>query len=680
VAPLVGFRALGRFFVPERGILLPWPYAVVAAIGCALGIGLAMSDQGQRVEWATYDRLIRNDASNRPPAPNVVVVAIDEASFAEIGLQWPWPRALHAALVDQLVAGGARTIAFDIIFDVPAANPEDDAEFAAAIARAGNVVLGADHAVIEDRGYALTQWSEPNGALASGAAGVGVVRIPFDPDSVIRRALLTYEGRPSLALAVARRDPEYAAARDLNLEQATLFRFNGESRQGILTVSYYQALDAANSLPGRFFKDKHVVVGRALAATTIDRGVDHFTTPVAIRMPGAEIHATIIDALLRGRFIADPLADITALIALCVAAAAVVAAAMYFVGPASAPLMALAAVALLMLASYVGMLNAIRIPAVAPSLTVAATYALTAAYRYGLATRERWMIKRAFQHYVAPAIVEQMLNDPSKLKLGGEEYQVSVLFTDLEGFTTLSEHLTPSQLSAHLGEYFKEMLDVLLPHRGTLDKLIGDAIMMYFGCPIRDPRHAADACRGALAMQQRMRALNERWGGESLPRLRTRIGINTGVAVAGNMGTEEIFNYTIIGDCVNLASRLEGVNKEYGTGTILGEDTWALVRDEFVTRELDWIRVKGKHQPVAIYELVAEAGTTDARQQEVFARFAEGLALYRAQRWVDAHAAFARALQIDPQDSPSRVFTRRCEYYRDHAPETWDGVHVMQVK
>jgi adenylate cyclase len=311
---------------------------------------------------------------------------------------------------------------------------------------------------------------------------------------------------------------------------------------------------------------------------------------------------------------------------------------------------------------------------------VAATYALTAAYRYGLATRERRMIKRAFQHYVAPAIVEQMLNDPSKLTLGGEEYEVTVLFTDLEGFTTLSEHLTPSQLSAHLGEYFKEMLDVLLPQRGTLDKLIGDAIMMYFGCPIRDPRHAADACRGALAMQQRMQVLNERWGRKALPRLRTRIGINTGVAVAGNMGTDRIFNYTIIGDCVNLASRLEGVNKEYGTGTIIGEDTWTLVREQFVTRELDWIRVKGKSRPVAIYELVAEAGAASMRQQEVLARFANGLQLYRAQQWAGAAAAFAGALQLDPEDRPSRVFTDRCEYYRTHAPEAWDGVHVMHVK
>lgn len=672
--------AIGRFLVPERGVLLPRPYAVVAAIGCALGIALAMSDPGQRVEWALYDRFVRSQSTDRPPAPNVVVVAIDEPSFAEIGMPWPWPRSLHAALVDQLVRSGARTIAFDIIFDVPAANVEDDGELAAAIARAGNVILGADRTVIQDRGYDLTQWSEPIARLADVATGVGVVQIPYDPDSVLRRALLLYEGRPSLSISVARREPGFVSPPNVDLERTALFRFNGPPRRGILTASYYQALDAENSLPRDFFRDKHVLVGRSLAATTIDDHVDHFTTPVAERMAGVEVHATIVDALLRHRFVADPFSSAWAVMALSAIAAGVVSAAMYFVGPALAPAIAVAAILLLTVGAYLGVLNGMRIPGVAPSLTVAGAYALTAAYRYGLATRERRMIKRAFQHYVSPAIVEQMLNDPAKLKLGGEEYEVTVLFTDLEGFTTLSEHLTPAELSAHLGEYFKEMLDVLLPQRGTLDKLIGDAIMMYFGCPIRDPRHATDACRGALAMQQRMVALNERWGRQSLPRLRTRIGINTGVAVAGNMGTDRIFNYTIIGDCVNLASRLEGVNKEYGTGTIIGEDTWTMVRDQFVTRELDWIRVKGKTRPVAIYELVAEAGAGDERQRELFARFAEGLQLYRAQRWTDAEAAFVRAHTLDPQDRPSDVFAQRCEYYRTHRPQAWDGVHVMHVK
>ncbi|MGQ0735731.1 MAG: CHASE2 domain-containing protein [Acidobacteriota bacterium] len=673
------WHRLRRFFLPERGVLLPQPYAVVAGIGVAIGLALALSDFGQRLEWGLYDRQTRAATIGSDPAPGVVVVAIDEPSFTEVGMPWPWPRSLHAALVDQLTKAGARSIAFDILFDVPAADPDDDIALAEAIGRAGHVVLAADRAVIDDRGYSLTQWSEPLPALSAHAAAVGTVRIPYDPDGVLRRAVLEDEGRKSLALAVAALDPGFAAVSGL-AARPRLFRFNGEPRRGIRTASYYQALDPEQFLPPGFFEGTHVLVGRALGVTTIDEVADHFMTPVAIRMPGVEVHATIVDALLRDRFVGDPMGAPWLLAAWSALAAALVAAPIYRLGPVGAPAAVLAAILLLIGAGVASLAAGVRWPALTPSLTIAATYAVTAAYRYGLATRERRLIKRAFQHYVSPAIVQQMLDDPSKLRLGGEEYEVTVLFSDLEGFTTLSERVTPARLSEHLGEYFKEMLDVVIPQRGTLDKLIGDAIMAYFGCPIRDARHAADACRAALAMQERMVALNARWQREGLPRLRTRVGLNTGTAVAGNMGTHTIFNYTILGDCVNLASRLEGVNKVYGTLIIIGEDTWAQVRDQFEARELDWIRVKGKTRPVAIYELAAEAGRLDDHRVRAFRHFADGLSRYRDQRWTEAATCFADALREDPEDGPSRTFATRCEHYRAHPPEAWDGVAVMESK
>ncbi|MCA1651923.1 MAG: adenylate/guanylate cyclase domain-containing protein, partial [Acidobacteria bacterium] len=540
MAPLVGASRLRAFLLPERGVLLPRPYATVAAAGVVLGVVLGFTEPVQRVEWNLYDLYARRLARNRDPAPGIVVVAIDEPSFTEVGLPWPWPRSLHGTLIDALAAGGAKTIAFDILFDVPAASPDDDAALAEAMRRAGNVVLASDQAVIDDRSYSLTQWSDPIPALSAAAAGVGVVRIPYDRDGVLRRAVLTIEGRPSLAVAVASREPGFQ--QPPRPELSRLFQFNGEPRRGVVTVSYYQALDARQSLPGDIFTDKHVLVGRSLAATTIDEHADHFETPVAVRMAGVEVHATILDALKRGRFIADPFHHWGLLLALGVAAGAIVSAALYKLGPIAAPSIAGGAIAMLLGIGYIALARGVRLPVVAPSVAIAGAYALTAAYRFGLVTSERRLIKRAFQNYVAPAIVEQMLNDPSRLKLGGEEYEVTVLFSDLEGFTTLSEHLAPAQLSAHLGGYFKEMLDLLLAERGTLDKLIGDAIMMYFGCPIPDPRHPIEACRGALAMQRRMVALNAQWGQQGLPRLRTRVGINTGRAVAGNMGTDTIFN------------------------------------------------------------------------------------------------------------------------------------------
>jgi adenylate cyclase len=325
-------------------------------------------------------------------------------------------------------------------------------------------------------------------------------------------------------------------------------------------------------------------------------------------------------------------------------------------------------------------LATVRVTVVAPFASALAVYAATSAYRFALGLRERRLIRRAFQHYLAPAIVQQILEDPSRLKLGGESFDVTVIFTDLEGFTTYAEHLAPDELRSRLSTYFTAMMDVLLAERATLDKFIGDAIMVYFGCPIADPMHPAQACRAALAMQRRLDALNDDWHRSGVPPLRMRIGVNTGTAVAGNMGTDEMFNYTIIGDCVNLASRLEGVNKQYGTRTIIGADTWQRVRGQFEVRELDWIRVKGKTEPVAIYELLADKGQLPDLAARIRDRYEEALSMYRAGDWGRASRAFAAALELEPSDGPSRVFTARCADYAAAPPREWDGVHVMTVK
>ena len=669
---------LRDFFFPAHGVLRPRPFAVVALISAMLATAVALTPPAQVVEWRVYDLYSRLMVRDPQPAPDVVVVAIDEPSFTEVGLPWPWPRALHGALVDRLKAGGARTIAFDVIFDVPSGSAEDDDSFAESMKNAGNVILGSDQAAIEDRNYALTQWSEPTPLLLAAAAGTGVVRIPYDEDAVLRRTDLVVEGRPTLAHAVAARHRGFAAPRTDT--GARLFRYNGPSRRGIVTVSYYQALDAERSLPRDIFRDKHVLVGRSLAATSIDESTDHFHTPVDIRMPGVEIHATVVDALLRDRFIADPFGAAGRVVLLCLLLGLATGFVVYRFGATTAPAVAVGGALACAIAGYVALVNGVRLVSITPIVTIAGTYAATAAYRYSLSNRERRLIKRAFQNYVAPAIVDRMLADPSRLKLGGEEYEVTVLFSDLEGFTSLSERVSPTELSAHLGGYFKAMLDVLLPQGGTLDKLIGDAVMMYFGAPVPDEAHASQACRGALLMQQRMIDLNAAWAAEGLPQLRTRIGINTGRAVAGNMGTDTIFNYTILGDCVNLASRLEGVNKEYGTLIIIGEDTWERVHDAFEFRELDWIRVKGKAQPVAIYELAGELGSVSPERRAVFATYAEGLTQYRQGEWIAAARAFSAALALDPHDGPSAVMAARVAHYAAHLPQAWDGVHVMSFK
>ena len=669
---------LREFFLPERGVLQPLPYGVIAAAGLAVGLAIGSLSLAQRLEWALYDRMMTTATRDPQPPADIVIVAIDEPSFSEMGMPWPWPRRVHAALVDALVRGGARTIALDLVFDQPS-TAEDDVALAEAVRRAGNVIVASDRAVTTDRGYQIEQWVEPFPALAARAASIAAVSIEQDPDGVIRRASATVDGRPSLAGAAAARQPGFAAPADAG--RSRLIRFLGAPRRGVVTVSYYQAIEPG-LLPSGMFRDKIVLVGRSLSAAAALDQPDHFRTPVATLMPGVEIHASQIDTLLRSRAIAEPFGTFRAAIAVSAAFGAIAAVAFFLLTPAVGLGVLVGAAAAGVAWAYVALTHeAVHVAAIGPLLAATGVFVSTTAYRFALGQRERRLIKRAFQHYVAPAIVQEMLDDPSRLQLGGKAYDVTVIFTDLEGFTSVSERLTPEELRTRLSTYFKGMMDTLLAERATLDKFIGDAIMVYFGCPIPDATHPERACRAALAMQRRLEELNQEWRRAGALELRMRIGINTGTAVAGNMGTDEIFNFTIIGDCVNLASRLEGVNKEYRTLTIAGEETWVRVRQHFEARELDRIRVKGKSLPVAIYELLAEAGGLSAEKRIVRDRFAEGLALYRARKWNEAAGAFQAALDVDSADGPSRVFAGRCAHYADAPPaESWDGVYVMTTK
>jgi adenylate cyclase len=301
----------------------------------------------------------------------------------------------------------------------------------------------------------------------------------------------------------------------------------------------------------------------------------------------------------------------------------------------------------------------------------------TVLYRYALGRNERAVIRRAFEHYVAPAIVRRMLDDPSRLALGGETCDLTVMFTDLEGFTTVAEALPPAEVRERLSAYLTAMMDELLAEQATLDKFLGDGIMAYFGAPLPDPRHAVRACRAALAMQRRLADINTRtptpW--------RMRIGLNTGAAVAGNMGTNTIFNFTVIGDTVNLASRLEGANKEYGSLILAGEETWRRSADDFEWRELDWLRVKGATRPMPIYELLGEKGSLTAARRHAISLFADGLAAYRAGRWDIAERVLRDAQALDSTDRPVAVLLARCVSYSHNPPgPEWDGVHSLMTK
>jgi adenylate cyclase len=677
LANLITHR-LRQFFLPEHGVLRGAPFALVAFAGLAVGLLLGSSFLAQRLEWSLYDRFTAIATRDPQPPNDIVVVAIDEPSFSEMGMQWPWPRRVHARLIDALVHGGARTIVFDLLFDEPSV-AEDDEALADAVRRAGNVVLASDRALTTDRKYEIVQWVEPLPPLAQAAVAVAAVGVDRDPDGVIRRSAATIDGRPTLAFAAAARQSGLVPPPDG--ERPRLIHFLGAPRRGIVTVSYYQAIEPG-LLPADMFRGKVVLIGRSLSAAAALDQPDHFRTPVAVAMPGVEIHASQLDTFLRRRTIADPFDSLLVSFGWAALAGIIATIVLFRLPPQiGVPLLGLA-VTLAAAAKYLALSSYnVRLPIIAPLLAAAGVFTSTSAYRFALGQRERRLIRRAFQHYVAPAIVKQMLDDPSRLKLGGESYDVTVIFTDLEGFTSVAEGLAPEALRKRLSAYFKAMMDVLLAENATLDKFIGDAIMVYFGCPVADAAHPRQACRAALAMQRRLNTLNEESRRIGEPELHMRIGVNTGTAVAGNMGTDEIFNYTILGDCVNLASRLESVNKQYGTRIIVGEETWTRVKDEFEARELDWIRVKGKVRPVAIYELLSEANGLSEQTRALRDSYSKGLRLYRERKWTEAAAKFRDVLDLDPTDSASRVLLERCTHAVETPPlEPWDGVYVMTTK
>jgi adenylate cyclase len=317
-----------------------------------------------------------------------------------------------------------------------------------------------------------------------------------------------------------------------------------------------------------------------------------------------------------------------------------------------------------------------------PLLALAVSYVALTVYYYVSEERQRKQIKDMFRQYVAPVVVEEMLKDPARVKLGGEEKVLTVLFSDLEGFTTYSEHHPPHEMSDILSEYYDRMTEQVFANHGTLKEYVGDELMAIFGAPIEQSDHATRACAAALAMRDARVALGAEWARVGRPRLRARTGVNSGPMLVGNLGSSYRFAYGVLGDQVNLASRLEGLNRVYGTEILIGENTARLTDGAFLLREVDMVRVKGRTQAVRIYEPLGAAGVPlPSAQDEALHLYAAGLEAYRKQGWEDALGLFTQSLALRPEDGPSRVMAERCQVYRAAPPpEDWDGVFEQLVK
>jgi adenylate cyclase len=302
-------------------------------------------------------------------------------------------------------------------------------------------------------------------------------------------------------------------------------------------------------------------------------------------------------------------------------------------------------------------------------------------YQYATVERKRTFIKKAFSTYLSPNVVEQLIKTPEKLVLGGEKTEITAFFSDIEGFTPISEKLAPEALVELLNEFLTEMGDIIIANSGTMTEFPGDGIVAMFGAPVPLENHEQSACNACIQMQQRLETLREKWQQEINLTIRMRIGLCSGPAVVGNVGSKKRFSYGMIGDTVNAASRLEGVNKVYGTYTIISGDTYNNIKGNIVVRKLDTVKVVGKDESIDIYEVIGYAEDVDESMNSIFDLYAKGLLAYQNQNWRKAMGYFKKALEIRPQDAPSKTMYTRCEdYIVNPPPPDWDGAYVMKSK
>jgi adenylate cyclase len=715
----------------------------------------------------------------RPHDPRIAIVGLDETTLHQMGT-FPIPRNAYARLIERLSAGGARMIVFDETFPTPEKNSavealeelkaeigpgadpkiverirsarrkkDNDAILAAAIAKAGNVVLGhiflsreraaqTDPKAAEtyyntlwgqpfpqmvkakrkgedfqlpqawERGKGQIAWGiEPNiPALADVARSYGFINANADPDGTFRRAtlLIRYQDLdyfPSLAFQAVKQyegipDQQvagYIGAQGLERIDLGPHRIP-TAPDGTISINYagpyhtfphYSMVDVIEGkVPGPAFRDGLVLVG----PTALGIG-DIRNTPFQedTAFMGVEIQANIMDNLLHagesGRSYLKRGPDQEAIDLAFIVGFGLV---MGYLFARVRPLLAMASV-LLTLALFARIVDwaflrwDMWLSFAIPAGTLVLDYAGITTYRMVFEEREKRKIRKSFSQYVSPKVIQLIEREPARyLRPGGEMKELTVMFSDIRSFTTVSEALTPNELVLLLNEYLGEMTSIIFRRYGTLDKYIGDAIMAFWGSPVPQEDHARQACACALEMQRRLSELNKQWAEQGRKQLAIGVGVNTGPMSVGNMGSPQRLAWTVMGDNVNLASRLEGINKQYHTGIVISEFTREQVGDEFVSRELDRIRVKGKLHPVGIYELLDFANAAP-KYAELRARFADALRAYRSQCWQQAIEKFEQLLRTYPQDGPSREFLRRCHEYREQPPAAdWDGVYVMETK
>ena len=666
---------------------------------------------------------------------NIVIVDIDNNSLSyfkeQAGIQYPFPRSYYAILTDLFTRAGARAVLFDMLFYDPDLNREEtsarqtDGQFAGAIGRNHRVSLGTEFLVDSAKttpditrfaapvaGVPATQKVQYSGALVPidtlrrAARALGVTNIRTDQDGIVRRVRLfhRYQGKfyPILPLSgwlighaqsAPRQAAAFVALNDVKvpMDGQGNYLVNWYGSGGPDGVFTYVTISAAiqtgialqyggtPSLNPAIFRGKYVIVG-ASASGLKDLKPTPFTGDYSY--PGMEIWATVLSNLLQRDFVHRVPGWLNFLNALGIAFLTMV---IFTRLPLRYSNVSMVGILVYILGVPLWAWHSGRfwMQMTFPAAGFVFSYLYIAIMSFMVEGRSKMELRRIFTRYVHPDVIQNLMEEPDLIQLGGDEIYATVMFTDIYNFTNFSEGKSAPELVGYLNQYFNTLTGFVLDYNGLLDKYTGDGIMAIFGAPIPREDHALSACRAALAYREYGDALRQD-GREMKPsdqfHTHTRIGLNTGWIVAGNIGSERRTDYTAIGDDVNLASRLEGVNKVFKTRIILSESTYQLVKDYFIVRELDMLRVKGKVQPVKIYELIADKQAHPDYDYSMVRQYEEGLVEYRLGNWRQAMKIFESLADGAARDPVAGVMYERCKILKKQRLKDWDGVFTLDSK
>lgn len=700
-----------------RGVVVAAVAATVALVLWALGLL-------ETIEYRSWDWRVRYFASREEPSEKVALILLDQQSLdwtnENFGLTWPWPREVYGYLASYMERAGVASYAMDVILSDPSVySVQDDRQLGAALEALDRDVAAL---YVGDEEGEETSWPEdltPPGLSVDGLGALGRdaldaltvgramfpipevggnvsmlgnVQVPSDSDGIYRRAPLfnLFDESVVPGLGLASYLVGSGGMADLSLEGGGVRigdRFVPLDDEGRLILRYkqggYDAYGAAAILQSELqllegsepavdpalLAGKHVFFGFSAPGLK-----DLRPTPLSGSTPGVEIHAVLTDNLLSGDAIREVRDGWVVLFVILSALIAGVGGS-YAAGAARTIFLYLLLIPVPVIASGVAYETGSWLPLMV--LLIAVVLALVGANVANYATegRQKRFIKGAFSQYLSPAVIEQLMADPERLRLGGERRDLSIFFSDIQGFTSISETLSPEELTALLNEYLSAMTDIIQEEGGTIDKYEGDAIIAFWNAPVGQEDHGARSVRAALRCQERLAQMRPLFRDRTGKDLFMRIGLNSGPAVVGNMGSKTRFDYTMLGDAVNLAARLEGVNKQFGTYTMVSGATRIAAGEEFRYRELSRIRVVGKNEPVTVFEPLRPS--EEERRRRELQLFGAALQRFYQGSFQEARVRFAELAGADP---PAARYAAKCELLEQEPPEKWEGVWIMTEK